>query len=787
MPRLILKMRAEVIKEMSFTEEKAELMIGSNSINDFVIDDKKVSAEHACIVRKNGRFFIKDLKSAFGIFVNQKKIYAEKQLQNGDQVYLGSHTIVFDDPNGLIEEIPEQQNSNVQTSEYVLIDETSTSIVSLNNLDSTSKNSEVPEFSQMAPYYLLAIYGPYTGKKYQLKYGTTRIGRDIKLNDIIIREDKKKQIDSSISRRHASISHKDDAFFIGDKRSKTRTFVNRIVVPENEEIELRANDEIEIVSDRQSTIFRLVAEGNWDFSPVQKAGVWSIRHRKKFTTAAAAFCMLAGLFLLNSGWSTRSVAVQKPDPFEMEMLSWGVENKRSQMPGQDFQAVQDDQSGPAVDDFNGDGHVDILSMDLGQNLRLIDGKSKRVLWRLTSYSIDPDYSIVVADLNKDKLPDALFVSRSGEVVAVDGKFGAEIWKSPFLQTPFSGPPVIGDFNGDGQVDFAIIEQTGKLHVGLSEYIEMKWHMLDLGVSIKSPPVSADLDFDGKTEVICGSERGIVFIVDGELPSIVGTIDINDELAKARGTQFEENQIRHPVGVADLNNDGNLDLFVSSIQGNLIAVDGRNRHRLWDAAASADTIFVDEFTNPFAFGDLNNDEAIDVVVAAPNGKIIAYSGAGLQKNAHTLWEVSIGPDKAVGESIIVVDVNKDRAADTVLLDAAGKLHVLDGNNGQTLWKSSQPGVEQTSKPFVADLGDDGLLDVVLVASSGKIYQYKSNSLIPHGAVLWGQYYGHGNHQQKQSFTLPGTMGATFSLLFGAILFVGTTVLSIGLKLRRQRLG
>lgn len=45
--------------------------------------------------------------------------------------------------------------------------------------------------TEMAPYYLLAIYGPYRGKRYQLRYSETKIGRDVKLNDVVIRQNKR--------------------------------------------------------------------------------------------------------------------------------------------------------------------------------------------------------------------------------------------------------------------------------------------------------------------------------------------------------------------------------------------------------------------------------------------------------------------------------------------------------------------------------------------------------------------------------------------------------------------
>lgn len=126
-------------------------------------------------------------------------------------------------------------------------------------------------------FYLLAIYGPYRGEQYALDKEEIRIGRSQELNDIVIQKTKNGCMDSSISRLHAIINNKEGRFYINDKQSKTGTYVNQYKLDSEEEIELIENDEIEIVSNCKSTIFRFVSCNHLDFSFPKKAGVWWIR------------------------------------------------------------------------------------------------------------------------------------------------------------------------------------------------------------------------------------------------------------------------------------------------------------------------------------------------------------------------------------------------------------------------------------------------------------------------------------------------------------------------------
>ncbi len=104
---------------------------------------------------------------------------------------------------------------------------------------------------------LVATSGPLNGHAWDLKSGETRIGRESGQNDIVIRFDAQGNVDSSISRRHASVHVTGERVFVEDAGSAAGTFVNGIVVPPRQRVEVKAQDLIEIRSSRQSTLLRV--------------------------------------------------------------------------------------------------------------------------------------------------------------------------------------------------------------------------------------------------------------------------------------------------------------------------------------------------------------------------------------------------------------------------------------------------------------------------------------------------------------------------------------------------
>ena len=88
--KVILKLNNKVLKEL--TIDKNEIIVGRDETSDIQIDNIAVSREHATIVKGPNYYFIEDMQSKNGIFINGKKIN-KKFLKPDDEVIIGKHCL----------------------------------------------------------------------------------------------------------------------------------------------------------------------------------------------------------------------------------------------------------------------------------------------------------------------------------------------------------------------------------------------------------------------------------------------------------------------------------------------------------------------------------------------------------------------------------------------------------------------------------------------------------------------------------------------------------------------
>src|ERR1035437_591709 len=92
MPKLLLKFNAAVIKEIPF--DRDSLAVGRKADNDIVIDNPAISGHHCRISVQGGTYFVEDLDSTNGTFVNEKRI-KKSGLHHNDVVGVAKHALVF--------------------------------------------------------------------------------------------------------------------------------------------------------------------------------------------------------------------------------------------------------------------------------------------------------------------------------------------------------------------------------------------------------------------------------------------------------------------------------------------------------------------------------------------------------------------------------------------------------------------------------------------------------------------------------------------------------------------
>jgi pSer/pThr/pTyr-binding forkhead associated (FHA) protein len=98
-PRLLVVINNDVHQEVVL--DRQELTIGRAEDNDLVLSDAAVSAHHARIAKVQSAFYLEDLGSTNGTFVNETRI-DERALDDLDQIRIGAQLLVFRSKTGAI-------------------------------------------------------------------------------------------------------------------------------------------------------------------------------------------------------------------------------------------------------------------------------------------------------------------------------------------------------------------------------------------------------------------------------------------------------------------------------------------------------------------------------------------------------------------------------------------------------------------------------------------------------------------------------------------------------------
>lgn len=77
---------------------KRKIRIGSDITNDIVLSEPEVSRRHAVVRRRFGRYFVVELKSTNGTFINNRRVIGRARIRSGNELRLGATRLRFELP-----------------------------------------------------------------------------------------------------------------------------------------------------------------------------------------------------------------------------------------------------------------------------------------------------------------------------------------------------------------------------------------------------------------------------------------------------------------------------------------------------------------------------------------------------------------------------------------------------------------------------------------------------------------------------------------------------------------
>lgn len=171
-------------------------------------------------------------------------------------------------------------------------------------------------------------------------------------------------------------------------------------------------------------------------------------------------------------------------------------------------------------------------------------------------------------------------------------------------------------------------------------------------------------------------------------------------AKASG------KVRPAPALADLNDDGQVDVIAGDESGELRALNGKTGEPLWSRGTGTNEYNARGYIGAVAIADLDGDRRDDVVAGARDGILAAYRGS----DGSVLWQH--GETSGIHAAPTIADFDQDGKPEVLAAWSYGDLSVHDGATGALRWgaqlQRDDGGIEGLFGTPVPLAGDPGVI-------------------------------------------------------------------------------
>ena len=445
-------------------------------------------------------------------------------------------------------------------------------------------------------------------------------------------------------------------------------------------------------------------------------------------------------------------------------------------------------SSPRVTDLNRDGIQDIVIgagrlefQACDSAIIAIDGANGNLLWNVSA-SDQMFGSAIFQDVTKDGIKDVFIGGRSAEFLGIDGANGKVLWR--FLKSNetynqqhqdrwfnFYNPQLIADQDGDGWKDI-LVSNGGDVLVEPHDANRPPGYLLILSAKtgkILSKAVMPDGKETYLSPIVLSASNNknaeVVFGTGGETVGgnlfVASLADVkNEDLSNA--TRLDSSAIKGYIGPpvrVDINQDKILDIITSSVDGRLMAFDGKTKKRIWEVVMpnteSYSSITVGNFNQdkiPDMFVSYGQgvwphlDWSIQVMVNGANGAIEFRDSLGYYQNTTPL-AVDLNGD---GLDEVIMSLNFQEVNEYYQKYFYNNIIAIEFKSKDVVNLTANfEGSNLSSTPWIGDLDGDGFLDMLYCHGINLRHTYTFDGMKLHRIatqipiskkIKWGSYQG-----------------------------------------------
>ena len=356
----------------------------------------------------------------------------------------------------------------------------------------------------------------------------------------------------------------------------------------------------------------------------------------------------------------------------------------------------------AIGDIDGDNNLEIVfgTYFNDEHVYALNAESGTLLWKYDTGGCN-DASPAIADVDLDGENEVIIPSSSPYTVyCFNGATGSVEWStSTGYPNCIDSPPAVADVDNDEKPEVILGTWYGYVFCLNGEDGSICWQT-NLGSDsyFQSGPNIVDLDNDGQLDVVVAQYSGDqrIYALKGDDASILWYSDL------------PQDDMYHGGSFADIDEDGKPEIVIGSYDDNVYVLNGEDGSLLWYYSAPI------SIASPTSIADLNNDGHLEIVFTS-------YNILGVLSHTGVLqWSYSTGGSLFRGASI--TDTNDDGILDVVFGSDDGILRILNGNNGTLVWSidlEEQYGdtYQMDHAPTIADFDNNGELDIFIIGGYG----------------------------------------------------------------------